>query len=358
MGDIESVLPVQSQTVEAIYAWWESKGDAEKWRTYLGASVIGETCDRKLWYSFRWCGRGTLPGRMQRLFDHGNQEESRIINDLRAIGCRVETTGEDGGQFAVVSCDGHFRGHLDGAVLQLPEAPKTWHVLEAKTHNLRSFRQLTREGVRVSHPKHYAQMQIYMLLTGMDRALYFAVCKDDDNIHCERVHLDREYAGGQIERASSIIKAVEPPVFSGCSTDDDICRFCCFAKLCHLNPMGLAIPAHLSCRSCCYSDIAPEGQWHCRQHQKSLSYFDQTAACDSHLWLPGFISFAEAVNYGENPDGSTYVEYMNSADNSFWRHGSCKADGQFDSIELTKIPHSALHGPSAERIRNFREAKK
>ena len=46
--------------------------------------------------------------------------------------------------------------------LGIPEAPKTWHVLEFKTHNSKSFAKLEKEGVQKSNPMHYAQMQVYM----------------------------------------------------------------------------------------------------------------------------------------------------------------------------------------------------
>ena len=49
------------------------------------------------------------------------------------------------------------------------EAPKTWHVLEFKTHGVKSFADLTAKGVVLSKPQHAAQMQIYMHLTGIKR---------------------------------------------------------------------------------------------------------------------------------------------------------------------------------------------
>jgi hypothetical protein len=50
---------------------------------------------------------------------------------------------------------------------------------------------LEKKGVKVSKPMHWAQMQVYMLGTKIERALYVAVCKDDDRIYTERVKYDR-----------------------------------------------------------------------------------------------------------------------------------------------------------------------
>ncbi len=60
-------------------------------------------------------------------------------------------------------------------------------MLEFKTHSAKSFADLAAKGVEASKPQHVAQMQIYMHLTGITRALYVAVCKDTDALHIERV---------------------------------------------------------------------------------------------------------------------------------------------------------------------------
>jgi hypothetical protein len=145
MAAIPQVVPA---TVRAIYAAYEKRRAETPARGYLGASVIGHACDRYLWLSFRWAGAEAFDGRMLRLFDQGHRAEARFVDELRMIGAEVHETGPDGQQFAVEACGGHFRGHMDGAALGLPEAPKTWHVLEFKTHNAKSFKALQAEGVR------------------------------------------------------------------------------------------------------------------------------------------------------------------------------------------------------------------
>ncbi len=79
--------------------------------------------------------------------------------------------------------------------------PKTWHVLEFKTHGTKSFADLTAKGVLVSKPQHGAQMQIYMHLTGITRALYMAVCKNTDALHIERVEADPAMAERLLDKA-------------------------------------------------------------------------------------------------------------------------------------------------------------
>ena len=160
--------------------------------TISGASIIGKSCARALWYDFRWVTPSRFSGRLLRLFETGQLEEDRIVRNLRATGATVlELDPETGRQFRVEAHGGHFGGSLDGVAIGLLEAPKTWHVLEFKTHGVKSFADLTAKGVVLAKPQHAAQMQIYMHLTGITRALYMAVCKNTDALHIERVEADQ-----------------------------------------------------------------------------------------------------------------------------------------------------------------------
>ena len=354
MGDLEEFVPLQPKTTEAIYAAWKKKGDAEPPRQYVGASEIGEPCSRKLWYKFRWCGKEPLSGRMYRLFNHGHVEEDRIVADLKAIGYEIYAVGADGEQFGIVDCDGHFKGHMDGAVLGVLEAPKTWHVFEGKTHSAKSFGDLTRRGVQRSKPKHYAQVQVYMSKSGMKRALYVAINKNTDEVYTERIRLDHDFADSLIQKAKRIICSPEPMLKAGDNPGAKECEYCIFTSLCHGNPTGAAVPVVLSCRTCVRSTPVAEGRWECDRLNKMLSVHDQWRMCPYHLLIPSLIPFAEPVDYGKNPDGSDYIEFMNEADNSSWRHGRNKEDGQFSSKELTITPKSALHGLSGDRIQSLK----
>lgn len=183
MGDLSFTAKEESATVAAIYAWHKAKGDAEPQRGYLGASIIGHDCDRYLWYTFRACVKRDFSGRIYRLFQTGNLAESRFVAELEGIGCEVVSHDEAGKQIEVLAIGGHFSGHLDGMALGVPEAPKSWHVCEFKTHNDKSFGALQKAGVQKSKPLHYAQMMVYMGLTKVDRALYLAMNKDTDEIY-------------------------------------------------------------------------------------------------------------------------------------------------------------------------------
>lgn len=304
-------IPVTSSpTRDAIFAAYEADVSDGN-RRHLGASIIGKECERALWYDFRWTTRSQHPGRLLRLFETGQLEETRLVRNLRRTGATVvEVDPDTGRQFRVQAHGGHFGGSLDGVAINLIEAPKTWHVLEFKTHSKKSFGDLVAKAVRESKPQHFAQMQIYMHLTGITRAMYLAVNKDTDDLHVERVEVDPVYAEALLTKAGRIIFAAVPlPRIS----DDPSwyqCRMCDHAALCHGDADG-SVAAQVNCRTCLHSTPV-DGGWQCERHQKPLSDADQRTGCDQHLYLPPLVP---AVQVDAGPD---WVEYA-LPDGQRWR---------------------------------------
>ena len=256
-------IPDPQHTIAALVdAAHEAKraDHSEVFRPHMGASTLGEKCERRLWLAFRWAVRDTFPGRVLRVFRRGHREEETVVEDLRAIGMKVRATGRDQTRLEFGS---HVAGSVDGIITAgVPEAPKKAHVLEIKTHSKKSFEAVEKEGVEKSQPKHYTQMQVYMRGTGVDRALYVAICKDDDRMYTERVRLDPEHADRAIERGKRIATADEmpPPI----STDPSWyeCKWCPAHDLCH----GSRLALEVNCRTCAHSTATEEGEWTCARH--------------------------------------------------------------------------------------------
>jgi hypothetical protein len=344
MADIASHLPDNSPIVEAIYAHYKSTGDAETPRGYLGASIIGHSCERYLWYTFRHCCRPAFSGRMYRLFSTGDHEEARFVSDLRAIGCEVHDTVDNDGltQFEVNDVGGHVSGHMDGCAIRIPGADKTWHVLEFKTHCAKSFAKLKKDGVKKTKPMHYAQMQTYMHLTGMKRALYLAVNKDTDELYAERVEYNKEEAIALIERSKRIIFSTEPPERISTRKDWYECSYCDAKEICWgSDQSALPIP-EVNCRQCCHSTPTMDGNasWVCEKHKRGLSPADQSKACEDHLILTGLITFATLDTFGEY-EGRGWAEFQNNESIEKWQHGA----GGFSTLELMQLPPRALASP-------------
>ena len=304
MADLPIVV---SPTREAIFAAYEA--DARQgFRLHLGASLIGKPCERALWYDFRWTTVAQHPGRLLRLFETGQLEEARIVRNLRRIGATVlEVDPETGRQWRVEAHGGHFGGSLDAVALNLLEAPRTWHVLEFKTHASKSFVELVAQGVRRAKPQHFAQMQIYLRLTTLTRAMYLAVNKNNDDLYVERIELDVDYADRLLAKAGRIIFAARP--LDRVSEDPAWyeCRMCDHAEVCR----GEAAAA-VNCRTCLASTPV-EGGWRCERHERLLSEADQRAGCDHHLYLPDLVP-GEQIDAGTDwvsyqlPDGGVWCD--------------------------------------------------
>ena len=333
----------QHSTLQAVLQWWEGRPDEH--RAHLGASLIGLACSRRLWYGFRWTARERFAGRMLRLFDTGKREESRVGDELRGIGCEVHM--DDGqAQWRVSACGGHFGGSMDGAVLGLPEAPKSWHVLEIKTHSAKSFADLAKKGVREAKPQHFAQMQTYMHLAGVDRALYYAVNKDTDDLHIERVAYEKAFAERLVDKAARVISASEPPPKLSEDPAWFECKFCPFHALCH----GQAV-AEVNCRTCAHSTPvidADGGLWRC---ERGLSRIQQPRqAHDCHRFIPALlVNLAEPVD----SDGDA-VTYRTAAGHEF----SNGPRPGLSSVELRAGGAAAAIDPTTQRLlREFPTAK-
>lgn len=331
-----SFLSQDSPTTQAIYAHYKKVGDAEPSRDYLGASIIGHPCSRYLWYTFRACCKPDFSGRLYRLFETGNIEEDRVIEDLKSIGYGVKSIDpETGEQYATSFCGGQFSGHLDGIVTGIPESPKTEHVLEVKSYNAKAFTKLCKDGVKKANPQHYCQMQVYMHGRKLKRALYVAVNKNTDAIYTERIHYNKEEAEALVERARQIITAQEPPPRISESPDAYQCNQygqpCDAHAICWGCERVLPI-ATKSCKQCCYATPnIDKGCWECEKHHVDTPHDD--APCANHLCLPGLFPFAEPIDF----TGGMIV-FQNKDDGKKWEHGGfC-----YTTEELLKLSRSEL----------------
>jgi hypothetical protein len=312
-------IPVPSPTIEAIDAHYAAKEKREQYR-YLRGSEIGKPCERSIWYSFRWTDEPEqFDGRKLRLFQTGHIAEAALIDNLRSAGVTVAATDPlNGMQWRVTALEGHFRGHLDGILVGLIEAPKTEHLLEVKTHNTKSFTELKKHGVNVSKPQHVVQMQAYMGLKGLTRAFYLAKCKDTDELYSERIDFDPVHFAAIMAKAERILKADEPPAKIDERPDYYLCRMCSRHAVCHEDK-----PPLRNCRTCLHSMTGPTGAWHCARHQIELTAQHQEAGCPHHLYLPGLVP-GEQIDADETRETVTY----RMADGSEWTDGQERANDQ------------------------------
>lgn len=307
-----------NHTVDAIYkalAAHARSGDS------LGvpmSDAVNE-CNRATWYRLRWAhAPEQIDGQKERRFETGRREEERLLDDLEAAGVQVERIDPaTGKQFRIELANGWLRGRIDARAVGIPEAPKTIHVVECKSHKDRSFKELLKhqrpkgEGLRKSKPEHFAQCQLYTHALGLTRCLYLAINKNDDALYVERIEYDAQFCLTIEARIARIVATDRAP--SRLHEDAKAkaafaCQWCPALGICHEKQW-----ARRNCRTCLHGQFESGAVLRCTMTGAERSYDEQQQGCEQHLYLPDLVP-------GEQIDaGDRWVSYR--IDGAEWRDG-------------------------------------
>lgn len=282
------------ETIKRIFDHYQAKRRGEH-RPHLGGSQIGRECDRALWYQFRWAWTPYFEGRMLRLFETGDREEDRVVRNLRDVGVTVWDRDPDTGrQVRFEACGGHFALSLDGVGEGFAESKKP-HTLEFKTMNTKSFRKVSEDGLQKANAIYWAQCQIGMHLSKLERCYFFAVCKETDAIYGERIRYDPAEGIKLEAKANRIVFAPLPPSRITEDPSDWRCKFCPYFAVCQ----GNKIP-EVHCRTCAHVTPERDGSWSCSQGNKVGE------VCQSHLFIPQMMPKDLEVKDA----GADWVDYL------------------------------------------------
>jgi hypothetical protein len=231
-------------------------------RKHLGASIIGRSCARQIWYMFRWAKKEDFEARMLRLFGRGHKEENAFILLLQNAGIKVwEVNEKNKHEYRVSYSDGHGGGTPDGVLRGVPDIPAGEFCLaEYKTHNEKSFNKLLEDGLVKAKYTHFVQMQIYMCMMGLSYGLYCAVCKNDDRLFFEVVRCDPQVGNRFIHRTEQIVNTQVPPPKINQSPGWWECKFCTFLDICHHHG-----DVDKNCRTCDFGSVGPNSTWLCEK---------------------------------------------------------------------------------------------
>ncbi len=254
-------------------------------RDHLGASLIGDSCSRKLYYSFRWAKKSDFSsktrtqGQALRLFERGHREEPSIIKLLEKSGHRFLPVPEGQDQHrAKLKCNGHFGGSMD-AIGFLPEifGMSDQILYEFKTAGDTQFRRLKKEGVKSDKPMHWSQMCVYGKDKSINYGLYICVNKNTDEIYIEFLKLDWALAETMEMKAEAIINAEEPPPKIAMSASHFVCKWCDYKDICHYEDQ-----IDINCRSCKHSKPVENGQWKCKLADQVIPKDVVKLGCELH----------------------------------------------------------------------------
>lgn len=262
---------------------------ARQGRGHLGMSQIGKADTRTLWLQFRGCLPEEHSPRTERIFRLGDAIEQELVRYLRQIpGVELHTTDPDGRQFRFAYFGGHFGGSMDGAIHGIPEAPKTWHVFEAKSVAAKRFNDLEKKGVQAWSQEYFAQLQCYMGASGMERALFVAYCKDDSRIHAERVRFEPMTWDGLLAKAQRLLEADTPPASS--YRDPSWYEAKWMPPITAAVYWGERLPPVAHCRNCRFSapDLRSEdlsAHWLCSMAGEEIPAAVVPKGCQWHQWI-------------------------------------------------------------------------
>jgi hypothetical protein len=225
--------PVNAAVNDAIERAAAAK--AELPRSYLGASIVGDECLRKVQFDW-WC-KPTLPARVRDIFERGHYFEGIARQHLITAGFKFAPPEA----LAFSAVNGCLRGHADGIVIAGPNPlngayfnyPCLW---EHKALNAKNWRAVERDGLEKAFPKYAAQTALYQAYLDKTNPALFTITNADT---CERLHFwvpfSAERAQEWSDRAAFIIEATRagellPRAYD--APDDWRCRICPHKERC------------------------------------------------------------------------------------------------------------------------------
>jgi hypothetical protein len=210
-------------------------------RDYLGASIIGQECLRKI--QFDYSNAPKDPGRgfsatLLRSFAIGHTLEDMAVKWFRDAGFNLKTRDSEGNQFGFITGHGKFAGHCDGVFLEAPDniidTPCLW---ECKTASAKKWNAAATKGLAKSHPQYLAQVAVYQAYLQLTEnpAVLTMINKDTSELYHEAIPFNPRLAQKMSDRAVNIIRETEAGNLMPRVADDPDyfeCRWCSYLDRC------------------------------------------------------------------------------------------------------------------------------
>lgn len=242
-------------------------------RPYIGYSGLGHKCKRYVWFNFRWAFDRFVDKRIDRIFERGNWEEHRIIRDLDAAG--IPVTME---QHELMDETGHVAGHIDGVVHNVPGYdPDESMLLELKTMNDDRFKNYLKQGIKLSDPEYYVQMNMYMGKLQLSKCLFIVTNKNNEQRDYQVYDFDPSCFEDHENIAVDILTSENPPDRIGARTYF-ACKMCSAYEYCQKQ----SVPTAVNCRTCKYANIEMAGEWTCDELGTILTAATQRVGCPKY----------------------------------------------------------------------------
>jgi len=205
----------------------------ENRREYLGASIIGSDCLRKIQYD--WMVNSGHLSQTRDIFRRGHLLEELSRQHFIRAGFKFAPNE----RLAFSAASGLLRGHADGIINEGPVLPGVGYpcVWEHKALGAKRWGNLERDGIEKAYPQYAAQIWIYQAyLNVAEQPAIFTAFNTNT---CERVHVlvpfNSEQAQAWSDRAITVIEATRAGELLPRAYDDPKdwrCRMCGHATRC------------------------------------------------------------------------------------------------------------------------------
>jgi len=232
--------PLADQIKDAVDKGIVAGEEKRERRAYIGASSIGDECQRKIQY--RYLNYAIDPdkaftARTLRIFQFGHEIEDYAAKWLRDAGFDLRTEQKDGKQFGFSIANGEIKGHIDGVVCDGPVDMKYPSLWECKSANDNKFKAFVKHGVAKANPVYATQVALYQTYMDLydNPALFTVVNKNTSEVYYELIPYDHNLAQEASDRAVNILTAAKagdilPRIAR--SKDFFLCKWCEFKQSC------------------------------------------------------------------------------------------------------------------------------
>ncbi len=204
-----------------IYKTLEQQTDEP--RPYIGASSIGNPCERAIWYGLHRTDAKVVDAKLRMTFQIGKRLEQMLLDLIPFLSLPINKSFHE-------KTYPLFQGTVDAIIYKNNEYD---FILEIKTANNSSFDTFKKKGLRLWNSQYYDQVQSYMGMSGVHKCYLLALNKNTSELHDEFVLFDEDRYMSLVTKAKRIGEAVtEPPRISG-SASFYLCKMCFYKGVCH-----------------------------------------------------------------------------------------------------------------------------
>lgn len=230
---------ITDKTLEAIDRCIEAAQENRPQNGRLYMSQIGRPCEREIWYQVNDYPKYRFDAHTLKLFEDGNTEEARMEKRLRMLPfIELHTLDTDGKQYKFSDFDDRLSGRIDGAILGLLEAPRTWHAWEhkssAKLNDMIKAKEKYGEKKALENWNYpyYATAVLYMDYGGFSRHFMTVSSPGGRQYTSTRTEPNPLLATNLKAKARRILDAKVPPIRISERKEFFQCKSCSYKDVC------------------------------------------------------------------------------------------------------------------------------